>query len=115
MHGYGATTFGRLARGAAGLPAILHEHANLTDTPWFQKIADRHWRRTPIWRSRCRESTAEFMTRARLIPADRTHVVYLGVPLEEFSRPRSARRDRAARASAGHAGRRAARSARSRG
>ena len=23
------------------LPTILHEHANLTDTPWFQKIADR--------------------------------------------------------------------------
>ena len=41
LHGYGATTFGRLARGDAGIPAILHEHANLTDTPWFQKVADR--------------------------------------------------------------------------
>ena len=41
MHGYGATTFGRLAAARRGLPAILHEHANLTDTPWFQKIADR--------------------------------------------------------------------------
>ena len=41
MHGYGATTFGRLAAARRGWPAILHEHANLTDTPWFQKIADR--------------------------------------------------------------------------
>src|SRR5581483_7942986 len=40
-HGYGATTFGRLVAAIRGLPVILHEHANLTDTPWFQKVADR--------------------------------------------------------------------------
>ena len=41
LHGYGATTFGRLAGAMRGIPTILHEHANLTDTPWFQKVADR--------------------------------------------------------------------------
>ena len=41
MHGYGATTFGRLCAWRLGIPSILHEHANHTDTPWFQKIADR--------------------------------------------------------------------------
>ena len=41
LHGYGATTFGRMAAAMRGIPAILHEHANLTDTPWFQKVADR--------------------------------------------------------------------------
>ena len=40
LHGYGATTFGRLAAALRGIPTILHEHANLTDTPWFQKVAD---------------------------------------------------------------------------
>ena len=40
MHGYGATTFGRLAAAWRGIPTLLHEHANLTDTPWFQKVAD---------------------------------------------------------------------------
>ncbi len=35
------------------------------------------------------QSTADFTTRARLIPAERTKVVYLGVPLEEFSRVRT--------------------------
>src|ERR671912_2383654 len=40
LHGYGATTFGRMAGAIRRLPTILHEHANLTDTPWFQKIAD---------------------------------------------------------------------------
>src|SRR5947208_9116620 len=41
LHGYGATTFGRMVAAARRLPAILHEHANLTATPWFQKVADR--------------------------------------------------------------------------
>ncbi len=41
LHGYGATTFGRLAGARRGIPTIVHEHANLTTTPWFQKIADR--------------------------------------------------------------------------
>ena len=41
LHGYGATTFGRIAGMMRRLPTILHEHANLTDTPWFQKVADR--------------------------------------------------------------------------
>jgi len=40
LHGYGATTFGRIAGAMRSLPTIVHEHANLTDTPWFQKIAD---------------------------------------------------------------------------
>ena len=101
MHGYGATTFGRLAAARRKLPTIVHEHANLTDTPLFQKIAD--WWLAPytdiaIAVSR---STATFVTGARLIPAERTHVVYLGVPLAEFSRPRSEDDVRAARARLG--------------
>jgi len=98
MHGYGATTFGRLAAARRNLPTIVHEHANLTDTPWFQKAAD-------LWLARYTDvaiavsrSTATFVTGARLIPEDRTHVVYLGVPLAEFSRPRSDDEVRAARA-----------------
>ena len=40
-HGYGATTFGRLAAARCDWPTLPHEHAKLTDTPWFQKVADR--------------------------------------------------------------------------
>jgi hypothetical protein len=40
LHGYGATTFGRIAGAMRRLPTIVHEHANLTDTPWFPN-ADR--------------------------------------------------------------------------
>ena len=41
LHGYGATAFGRLVGARRGIPTIVHEHANLTSTPWFQQIADR--------------------------------------------------------------------------
>lgn len=89
LHGYGATTFGRMAGGLRRLPSILHEHANLTDTPWFQKIADRALEPLTDIAIAVSESTAAFLIRARQIPAAKTRVVYLGVPLEEFSRRRT--------------------------
>ena len=101
MHGYGATTFGRLCAWRLGIPSVLHEHANHTNTPWFQKIAD--WVLAPQTdlAIAVSESTAEFTTRARLIPRERTKVVYLGSPLDEFARPRSAEEIAAARAAMG--------------
>ncbi|MGE0041206.1 MAG: glycosyltransferase family 4 protein [Vicinamibacterales bacterium] len=101
MHGYGATTFGRLCAWRMGLPAILHEHANHTDTPWFQKVADRLLAPHTDLAIAVSESTAEFTIRARLMPAERTKVVYLGAPLDEFARPRSAAEVAAARAALG--------------
>lgn len=90
LHGYGATTFGRLAGATHGIPTIVHEHANLTRTPWFQKVADRLLEPFTDIALAVSKSTADFVTGQRLIPASKVKVVYLGVPLEEFSRPRSA-------------------------
>lgn len=101
MHGYGATTFGRLCAWRLGIPSILHEHANHTDTPWFQKIADRLLAPHTDLAIAVSESTAEFTTRARLMPAARTKVVYLGAPLDEFARPRDAGEVAAARRALG--------------
>jgi len=89
LHGYGATTFGRLCAWRMGIPAVLHEHANHTDTPWFQKVADRLLAPHTDLALAVSESTAEFTIRARQMPAERTKVVYLGAPLDEFARPRS--------------------------
>ena len=89
LHGYGATTFGRVAGAMRGLPTILHEHANLTDTPWFQKIADRLLAPSTDIAIAVSKSTADFVIKARLMPSERVKVVYLGVPLEEFSRERT--------------------------
>jgi glycosyltransferase involved in cell wall biosynthesis len=90
LHGYGATTFGRLAGARRRIPTILHEHANLTDTPWFQKIADRALEPFTDIAIAVSRSTADFVSGPRQIPAHKVKVVYLGVPLEEFSRERTA-------------------------
>ena len=76
MHGYGATKFGRLAAARRGTPTVLHEHANLTDTPWFQKVADRLLAPYSDLAIAVSRSTAEFVINARLIPEARTRVVY---------------------------------------
>lgn len=89
MHGYGATTFGRWVGWRLGLANILHEHANLTDTPWFQKIPDKFFdKRTDIALA-VGESTKEFAIRARKCDPAHTRLVYLGAPMEDFY-PRSA-------------------------
>src|SRR5258707_15468596 len=90
LHGYGATTFGRIAAAMRGIPAILHEHANLTDTPWFQKIADRVLEPYTDIALAVSKSTADFVIRARMVRPEKVKVVYLGAPLEEFSRRRDA-------------------------
>ena len=101
LHGYGATTFGRLCAWRMGIPAILHEHANHGDTPWFQKVADRILAPHTDLAIAVSESTGQFTTKARLIPAERTKVVYLGAPLDEFARPRTTAEIAAARTAMG--------------
>jgi glycosyltransferase involved in cell wall biosynthesis len=90
LHGYGATTFGRMAAALRTVPVILHEHANLTSTPWYQKVADRMLEPYTDIALAVSQSTAEFVINARLIPATKVKVVYLGAPLDEFGRARSA-------------------------
>ena len=101
LHGYGATTFGRMAAAMRGIPAILHEHANLTDTPWFQKVADRLLERYTDIAIAVSKSTADFVVNARLVQPEKVKVVYLGAPHDEFSRPRSPEEVAAARESLG--------------
>lgn len=90
LHGYGATTFGRLAGAMRRLPTILHEHANLTDTPWFQKVADRALEPYTDIALAVSASTATFVRDARLVRPERIRIVYLGAPLDEFGRERTA-------------------------
>jgi len=83
-HGYGATTFGRIAATWLGIGSILHEHANLTDTPWFQKIPDRLLNPVTDVAIAVSESTREFCIRARKLSPEKVKKVYLGAPLDEF-------------------------------
>src|SRR5262245_49309926 len=97
LHGYGATTFGRMAGAMRRIPTILHEHANLTDTPWFQKVADAVLEPSTDIALAVSSSTAEFVIKARQLPPDKVKTVYLGVPLDEFSRSRTSAEIEAAR------------------
>jgi glycosyltransferase involved in cell wall biosynthesis len=101
LHGYGATTFGRVAAAMRGTAVLLHEHANHTTTPWFQQVADTMLAPYTDLAIAVSKSTAEFTIRARKMPAEKTRVVYLGAPLEEFGRIRSPQEIAAARASLG--------------
>jgi glycosyltransferase involved in cell wall biosynthesis len=101
MHGYGATTFGRAAAAMRRVPTILHEHANLTDTPWFQKVADRALEPFTDIAIAVSRSTAEFVINARLVPERKVKVVYLGAPVDEFSRSRTQGEVQAVRRSLG--------------
>lgn len=83
-HGYGATTFGRVAAVIRGIPNVLHEHANLTDTPWFQKIPDKMLDPVTDVAIAVSESTREFCIQGRLLAPKRVKQVYLGAPLDEF-------------------------------
>jgi len=103
LHGYGATTFGRLAAAWRGIPVVLHEHANLTSTPWFQKVADRILEPFTDVAIAVSKSTADFVRDARLVRPERVKVVYLGAPLDEFGVPRNADDVAAARAEIGAA------------
>ncbi len=80
------------------LPTILHEHANLTDTPWFQKVADRLLEPSTDLAIAVSKSTAEFVEHARLVRPEKIKVVYLGAPLEEFGRAAKRRTSSARRA-----------------
>jgi glycosyltransferase involved in cell wall biosynthesis len=72
-----------------GLGMILHEHANLTDTPWFQKIPDKWLDKHTDVNLAVGQSTKEFAINARKCNPERTRLVYLGAPMENFY-PRSA-------------------------
>lgn len=89
LHGYGATTFGRLAGAIRRIPTILHEHANLTDTPWFQKMADVALEPFTDIAIAVSKSTAKFVIDVRKVRPEKVKVVYLGAPVEEFSRART--------------------------
>jgi glycosyltransferase involved in cell wall biosynthesis len=89
LHGYGATTFGRIAAAWRRLPVVLHEHANLTSTPWFQKVADRLLEPFTDVALAVSASTAQFVRGARLVRPERVKVVYLGAPLDEFALART--------------------------
>jgi len=89
MHGYGATTFGRLVGWFNGRATILHEHANLTGRyPGYLTLADKILARHTDLAMAVGQSTLEFTLNYRHTNPEKTELVYLGAPMEEYY-PRS--------------------------
>ncbi len=85
VHGYAASNFGRIAARRAGIPLVLHEHFADPRMPAYQKIPDfllRHLTGRGIAVS---QSTADFMIRARFVPASKVQVIFNGAPLDQFA------------------------------
>ena len=102
MHGYGATTFGRLCAwrdGHSGDPSRARQPRRHAVVPEDRRPAARAAHRHRDRRVASRPRSSRFAR--RLMPAERTKVVYLGAPLDEFARPRSSDEVAAARAALG--------------
>ena len=89
MHGYGATTFGRLVGWFNNRATVLHEHANLTGMyPGYLGPVDKLLAKHTDFAMAVGTSTREFTIRERKTIPERTELIYLGAPMEEFY-PRS--------------------------
>jgi len=85
MHGYGATTFGRLVGRFNRRATILHEHANLAGRyPGYLTPVDKLLAKRTDLAMAVGRSTLEFTLKYRHTPPERTELVYLGAPMEEF-------------------------------
>lgn len=84
-HGYGATTFGRVAGLLSRTPVIVHEHMVDESIPWYQKLVDKVL--SPFTAKGVAISIAvkTFMTGPRAISEKRMKVIYNCVPDEYFS------------------------------
>lgn len=92
LHGYGATTFGRIASRMTGIPCIVHEHMFDKGIPFYQKWADSLLSQKSDHAIAVSESVKEFLVQYRSLPSECVKVIYNGVPLNMFKGERSASR-----------------------
>lgn len=84
VHGYGASTWGRIAGLLLRKPVIVHEHCNYGTVPLFQRPVEwmlGHFTRHAYAVS---ESTRQFTIEKRHIPAAKVETLYSGIPLEQI-------------------------------
>lgn len=85
LHGWTAANIGRLAGRITGTPTIMHEHGVDPGFPMVQRLADRmlvSCTHTVVAVSR---SVRDFLVKERSVPPEKIHVIYNGVPMENFT------------------------------
>lgn len=84
LHGYGATTFGRICASLTRTPSIVHEHMYDDRIPFYQRVADLLASKATTRAIAVSESVKDFLVRYRGIPEEKVDVIYNGVPLKSF-------------------------------
>lgn len=85
LHGYGASTFGRMCGGIRNISCIVHEHIFDKGIPWYQRLADFMLKRFTVRSIAVTESVKNFLVNYRSIPVDKIDVIYNSVPLDNFT------------------------------
>lgn len=84
VHGYGASTWGRIAGILLRKPVIVHEHCNYGTVPLFQRPVEWVLGRFTRYAYAVSESTRTFTVRKRHIPAVIVETLYSGIPLAQI-------------------------------
>ena len=82
LHGYGATTFGRLCSMLKDIPCLVHEHMYDVNIPSYQRVADFTLSRFTTQAIAVSESVKDFIVHYRSVPTEKVKVIYNGIPLE---------------------------------
>jgi glycosyltransferase involved in cell wall biosynthesis len=84
LHGYGACTFGRICGRITRIPAIVHEHMEDANIPFYQRLADRVLSKSTTYAIAVSNSVKRFMIEDRSVPEERMEILYNGAPLHFF-------------------------------
>jgi glycosyltransferase involved in cell wall biosynthesis len=90
VQGYGALTFGRLARILTGVPILVHFHDTSLYYPWVQRVADRVLARFTDAGLAVSNSVKKFWIEKKRVPGlnpDKIKVMHNCVCLDEFTIP----------------------------
>ena len=87
LHGYGSSTWGRIAARILRIPAIVHERCNYGTVPWFQRPVERLLAPLTTLAFAVSESTRRFTIEKRYIPAALVRTLYSGIPLDAVPPP----------------------------
>lgn len=84
LHGYGASTWGRIAGLLLRKPVIVHEHCNYGTVPLYQRPVEWILGHFTQYAYAVSESTRKFTIEKRHIPAALVETLYSGIPLEQI-------------------------------
>jgi glycosyltransferase involved in cell wall biosynthesis len=83
VHGYGASTWGRIAGHLLRIPVIVHERCNYHTVPWFQRPVELALGPFTRYAFAVSESTRVFTVKKRYIPDANVRLLYSGIDLRD--------------------------------